>query len=441
MINQQLATELLDDNTRRNHYRVLRTLLWVLSLILVVTAYLEAVGLSSPAITYLAIIKAGIMSYSLLLLLYLAIRFYGNSSWTKWVAVFLVVLILVVLRTTANDAPETHALFYLAIILSLFYFDPKLTFFCTILCMVADILLIKHYPSLYPAGTLGGGILIRYLNYMWTGLAGAAGTRATKDFIEVAVDLRDANARLVELINRERELEKMHKEFISQVSHELKSPLGLVEGYAEALLDDIKQEKRNRYLNIIIDEVKKMGILISNMLSLAQLEGGYIRLQSSWFDLSSLIHNLIDRFDDMAEERDICLRLIAPHGIMAEGDPVQIEHVLENFLTNALRYTPAGGTIAILLILEEKRVRINVFNEGETIDLDDLTRIWEPFYRADKSGNKKYGGTGLGLTVARTILQLHHSEYGINNVPNGVQFYFYLPLIKDYQLTGLDYFK
>ncbi|MGE5450041.1 MAG: sensor histidine kinase, partial [Methanomassiliicoccales archaeon] len=330
--------------------------------------------------------------------------------------------------------PETHALFFLAIILTLFYFDPRLTLFGTMLCIGADIMLIKTYPSLYPAGTLGGGIIIRYLNYLWVGLAAAAGTRATKELIEVAVDLREANAHLLEIIERERELERMRKEFISQVSHELKSPLGLVEGYAEALLDDIKQEKRSRYLTIIIDEVKKMGVLINNMLSLAQLEGGYIRLKPCWFDLSRMTTGIIDRFEDVASERGLILRIIGPKGLMVDGDPTQIEHVLENFLTNALRHTPIGGTIAIFLLPEGKRVRINVFNEGESVGVEDLTRIWEPFYRADKSGNKKYGGTGLGLTVARTILQLHKSDYGLNNVPGGVQFYFYLHRISEQNL-------
>ncbi|MGE5379583.1 MAG: sensor histidine kinase [Methylocystaceae bacterium] len=431
MINLQLASELLDNNTLRNHYRLMKTLLISLTLILIVTAYLELVGLTSPAITYFAIMKVGIISYLILGLLYLAVKFFGSSSWTKWIAVISVVLILVVLRTAAHDAPETHALFFLAIILSLFYFDPRLTMFCTFLCMGCDLMLLKIYPELYPAGTLGGGIVIRYLNYLWVGIAGAAGTRATKELIEVAVDLREANVRLVEIIERERELEKMRKEFISQVSHELKSPLGLVGGYAEALLDDIKEEKRNHYLSIIIDEVKRMGKLINNMLSLSQLEGGNVKLRRSWFDLESLINKVTGRYSDIAEEREVIIEINTPGGIMVDGDPIQIEHVLENFVTNALRYTKEKGTIEISVLPEGELVRTNIYNEGLNIEAEDIERIWEPFYRADKSGNKKYGGTGLGLTVARTILQMHQSSYGFDNLPGGVQFYFYLPRIKE----------
>lgn len=238
--------------------------------------------------------------------------------------------------------------------------------------------------------------------------------------------LKEANKKLEEDIEKERKLEKMRKDFIATTSHELKTPISLIQGYLEAFKDDIfPMEDKDYYIDILLDETKKMGNLVNDMLDLSQLESGKYTLQIEKFDLSLLVKKVVNKFKANINEKNINLDLNVSEAIV-DGDFNRIEQVISNFLTNAIRHT--DGKIKINLLKELDYVKLDVINSGNRIPEEEIENIWSKFYKIDKSGNKKYGGTGLGLSIVKNIIDLHDGEVGVNNLEDGVCFYFKLPL-------------
>ena len=242
-------------------------------------------------------------------------------------------------------------------------------------------------------------------------------------------DLKIKNKSLEKEIKREREIEKFRKDFIAGVSHELKTPIGIISGYAEGLKDNIVDEdSRDIYLDVIIDEANKMNKLVLDMLNLTKLESGKVEIVLNEFSLKELVLTIISRHKNNIDEKNFTLNVKMPKNdsLYALGDSFKIEQVLTNFITNAIKYSPKNESINI----EIKRINNNIFfyieNTGVHLDKDLHEKIWTQFYRVDDSRNRRNGSTGLGLSITKNILELHKSSFGLENTENGVLFYFSL---------------
>lgn len=409
-----------------NNYRALKAITFLLILIIPVTSVMKLNGWTSPSMTLDSIVRVTLFSGVILLILYRVIRRYGKHSWTKWLVILSIFAIFVSFRAIAYNAQETHAIFYLTIILAVFYFDYRLVLFATGLCIAGDYLLLYFRPPTVPHGVSEVAQGIRYLNYLWAGLAAAFGTYAMRQLLALSTELKSANDRLQEDIEKERQLERVLKEFIAAVSHELKSPLGLVQGYAEAVLDGLNPQKHQEYMGVIIDETRNMGELITNMLDLSQLENGFVSIKPHVFSLDALTEKVLQRFSIMIAEKNLAVAVSGDSSpVWVMGDEAKIALCLVNLISNALQQTPEGGWIEITIEHRQDSAVFMIENEGHIAE-ENLVRIWRPFYREEKSRSKEYGGTGLGLSITRHIFELHHSAYGVENTDRGVRFHFSL---------------
>ena len=244
-------------------------------------------------------------------------------------------------------------------------------------------------------------------------------------------DLKIANSRLIEDIDKERKLEKMRKEFVAGVSHELKTPISLIMGYTEGLRENLVDgADRNRYLEVIADEAQKMGNLVNDMLDLSQLESGKFKLNMTEFNIDELIGYIMRKLSCFCEEKHLKTDLRLPReSVAVKADEFRIEQVIINFLNNAIQHSPEYGVIRVNVIEKASAVRVEVENQGSAIAENELENIWQKFYKVEKSRNRNLdGGTGLGLAISCGILQLHGAKYGAENTPVGVKFFFELTL-------------
>ncbi|MGE5370587.1 MAG: sensor histidine kinase [Solirubrobacterales bacterium] len=423
------TARLLGVNAKRNHFRILAAMTVVTALIFGVTTFLELIGRASPAITVPALIRVLLVCSLILFLLWRFIAHYGDREIAKWVVITAVFLEILTMLTAPHDVPESHAVFYLVIVLSVFYFDIKLLFYCLALCVFGDMLLIERYPTMRP-DPFEVGLIIRYLTYLWVTLGLAIGSQATKEMIQSATNLATANVRLREDIERKTQMDRMRKDFIASVSHELQTPISLIEGYGESLRDKkVRDEERDYCLDVIVDESKKMGRMVAGMLEISKMESGHVRLERASFYLDSLAAHVTRLYGQRIEEKGLRLELDAPADqVRVEADPGQIDQVMTNFLSNAVRHSPTGSRLTVQVRdLGPEGALFAVENEGDTLEPADLERIWEAFYRTDRARSRKLGGTGLGLAIARTILIQHNARFGAENTPTGVRFFFILP--------------
>lgn len=238
--------------------------------------------------------------------------------------------------------------------------------------------------------------------------------------------LTEANDKLKEDIERERRIDKMRQEFISNVSHELKTPIALIQGYAEGLKLNINENEadRNFYCDVIMDETGKMNRLVRDLLDLSQIEAGYFKLEKSNFEISSLVDLVLEKYRPILEDRGIRPEVEKKSAAAAFGDIVRIEQVLVNYLNNALNHVDENRVIKISLTNRDDKIRVSVYNSGKQIPRESLDKIWTSFYKADKARTRAYGGTGLGLSVVRAIQELHHNAFGAANKEGGVEFWF-----------------
>jgi two-component system sensor histidine kinase VanS len=251
--------------------------------------------------------------------------------------------------------------------------------------------------------------------------------------------LKESNIKLQEDIEKERHLERMRKDFIAGVSHELKTPIALISGYAEGLKDNVvSEDSRDFYIDVIMDEAMKMSSLVSDMLDLSQLESGNFKLSPEVFSLDELIYLVVKKHLTFVQDKEInlCMDVNSPLEVIA--DRTRIEQVLTNFITNAIRHTPEKGYINIRAILEQNAARVEIENSGEHIEPNDLKNIWDKFYRIDKSRSRNAGGTGLGLSIVKNILLLHKSSFGVKNTEKGVLFYFSLKKYNQSEFSNVE---
>ncbi|MBK1809297.1 HAMP domain-containing protein [Clostridium sp. YIM B02505] len=244
-------------------------------------------------------------------------------------------------------------------------------------------------------------------------------------------DLRSKNKELQADIEKERKLEKIRKDFIAGVSHELKTPIGIIEGYAEGLKDNIVDgEAKDIYLDIIIDESNKMNKLVMDMLELSRLEADSNKLQISSFDIVSLTNEILFKYSNNFTEKNLKINksYSAENIIMVVGDEFKIESVITNFLTNAIKYTNENESINIFIGVDNTKALFSIENTGAFLKKDDLEKVWVQFYRVDKARSRSEGSSGLGLAIVKQMLTQHNSTFGVRNTSNGVEFFFDLNL-------------
>lgn len=251
--------------------------------------------------------------------------------------------------------------------------------------------------------------------------------------------LRNSNIELEKDIEEKSRTDEMRKQFISDVSHELKTPIALIQGYAEGLVENVTEdeERRKFYAEVILDEANKMDTVVKKLLELMKLEYGKNALTLTKFNISELIEEVIRTSSKLFEEENIKINF-QDEEIYVIADEFYIEQVFNNYLTNAIKnVTEIDGKKEINIEYEkiENKLRIKVYNTGENINTEDLNRIWNRFYKVDTSRNREKGGTGIGLSLVKAIMQNIGNKYGVENKIDGVEFYFEVDLEKNTKST------
>jgi signal transduction histidine kinase len=243
-------------------------------------------------------------------------------------------------------------------------------------------------------------------------------------------ELNMKNKQLERDIDKERSLDKMRREFISNVSHELKTPIFLIQGYSEGLKANVAatEEKRNFYCDVIMEETERMDALVHGLLNLAQLESDTFTMVKTHFNISKLMRGIFLKYAPIFKDKQIKQLLILQEDYMTYADCAQIEQVIINFINNAVDYVDANKIIRLTAFRKDEKLRISIYNSGAPIPQQELEKIWTSFYKIDKARTRDLGGTGLGLSIVRAILDAHKSTYGVFNVEDGVEFWFELPL-------------
>lgn len=238
-------------------------------------------------------------------------------------------------------------------------------------------------------------------------------------------ELNRKNRQLMADVEKEKKLDKMRKEFVSNVSHELKTPLSLILGYAEGLKENVMNDEanKNEYCSIIMDEAEKMSKLVKDLLNLSQIESGMFKLNRADFNLAALFDDIALKYRAALEEKGITLKIDKAVSSFVNGDELRIEQVLLNIFNNAINHTEGEKTIEIKTADCKTHIRVFMFNSGRTIPEECREKIWTSFYKVDQAHTREYGGYGLGLSIVRAIQELHGNRYGVENVPNGVVFW------------------
>ncbi|BCN29217.1 sensor histidine kinase [Anaeromicropila herbilytica] len=249
---------------------------------------------------------------------------------------------------------------------------------------------------------------------------------------DTIIQLKQANEGLKGDLDMQREIDQMRKEFIAAVSHEFKTPLTLIRGFNEMIIEKrLKEDELLEAQGIIMDEVDRMDKLVQELLDLSRLESITYELNQERFNCTEFLRMIGNKYSTMMEERNIIYNSeLENKAVWVYADKSRIEQVVMNFITNAVIHTPENKTITLKAETQNGYIIVSVCNEGSHINESEIHKIWEKFYREDKSRSKKTGGTGLGLAICKQILEKHGSFYGVQNTDNGVRFYFMLE-VKD----------
>ena len=241
-------------------------------------------------------------------------------------------------------------------------------------------------------------------------------------------ELKSANNQLQKDIEEKTRIDEMRKEFIANVSHELKTPIALIQGYAEGLQEGMAEDKESRdyYCEVIVDEAGKMNKMVKQLLTLSSLESGNDRTVMERFDLVELIRGVITAAKILLEQKEITVKFDAPGPCYVWADEFKIEEVITNYLSNAINHAAGEKIIVIRFHREDDRMRVSVFNTGNPIPEEALSDLWTKFYKVDKARTRAYGGSGIGLSIVKAIIDGHNQECGVENWENGVEFWFTL---------------
>lgn len=246
-------------------------------------------------------------------------------------------------------------------------------------------------------------------------------------------ELKTANNELKRDIEKREQMDEMRKEFLANVSHELKTPIALIQGYAEGLQEGINEDEESReyYCEVIVDEAAKMNTMVSRLMTLNELEFGNNVISMERFDLVMMIKNYIQSAQIMTQQRGIRVKMAEYPAIYVWADEFKTEEVFMNYFTNAVNHCEGENIVEISLQDEPGRVRVEVFNTGRTIPEESIARIWDKFYKVDKARTREYGGSGVGLSIVKAIQESMHQEYGVENRTDGVMFWFTLETVQE----------
>lgn len=238
-------------------------------------------------------------------------------------------------------------------------------------------------------------------------------------------ELKTANNELQKDIEQKVQIDEMRKEFLSHVSHELKTPIALIQGYSEGLKDNIldDEESKEFYCDVIADEVKKMNRMVQKLLTLNQIEFGNNQVNMERFDITEMIRNMVESSKLLVEKQGVTIIFDEPE-MHVWADEFMIEEVVNNYLSNARNHVTDGGIIKVSYCQNGNNLRVKVFNTGNHIPQEDIDKLWVKFYKVDKARTREYGGSGIGLSIVEATMKAHGRDYGVANVEGGVEFYF-----------------
>ena len=250
------------------------------------------------------------------------------------------------------------------------------------------------------------------------------------DKLEATIkELQKNNIELEKDIEEKSKIDEMRKQFISDVSHELKTPIALIQGYAEGLIENVNSDEESRkfYAEVILDETNKMDKLVKQLLELMKLEYGKREFDNEKFNINELINEVLRKCSVMINEKNIKVYFENKEPIYVYADEFYMDQIITNYLTNAIKHAEEVEKETKIEIKVEKvcnKIRVSVFNTGENIPEEDLQRIWGRFYKLDSSRNRQDGGSGIGLALVKAIMIIYQNEYGVKNKKNVVEFYF-----------------
>lgn len=242
-------------------------------------------------------------------------------------------------------------------------------------------------------------------------------------------ELKTANNELQQDIEKKEQIDEMRKEFLANVSHELKTPIALIQGYAEGLKECINDDPESRefYCDVIMDESAKMNQMVKKLLSLNQLEFGNDVVNMERFDLVNLVNGVLQSASILAQQKEADIHLEAPEAVYVWADEFKVEEVVTNYVSNALNHLDGARRIEVRIEkLKNGLVRTSVFNTGNRIPEEDLEKVWIKFYKVDKARTREYGGSGIGLSIVKAIMDSFHQKCGVKNHSDGVEFWFEL---------------
>lgn len=247
--------------------------------------------------------------------------------------------------------------------------------------------------------------------------------------------LRNTNIELEKDIEEKSQIDEMRKSFISDVSHELKTPIALIQGYSEGLLENVNSDEESRkfYAEVILDESNKMDKLVKQLLELMKLEYGKREFEDKRFNIVELEKEVVRKSQVMLEEKQINIRFKTSDEIQVFADDFYIEQVISNYITNAIKHVKEIQKEKYIQIenvvdIDKNKVRVKIFNTGDKIEEENIARIWNRFYKIDESRNRENGGTGIGLAFVKAVMNNYGNVYGVINKENGVEFYLELDL-------------
>jgi len=239
-------------------------------------------------------------------------------------------------------------------------------------------------------------------------------------------NLKAANIELKKDIEHKIQIDELRTDFLSNVSHELKTPIALIQGYSEGLKEGISDdpESMNFYCDVIIDEANKMNNMVKKLLTLNQIEFGNEQLVMDRFDITELISSIVNANEIRANQNNIKMLFEQTEPVYVWSDEYKIEEVITNYISNAINHCDFEKKIIIKTIKKENCVRVSVFNTGKNIPKEDINNVWIKFYKVDKARTREYGGNGIGLSIVKAILDSYDKECGVVNYKNGVEFWF-----------------
>ena len=249
--------------------------------------------------------------------------------------------------------------------------------------------------------------------------------RLSENLERTISELKTANVELQDDIEKKIQIDEMRKEFLSNVSHELKTPLALIQGYAEGLQECINDDAESRefYCDVIIDEADKMNRMVKKLLTLNQLEFGNDQVVMERFDMTELVRGVANSTKILMEQKGIRLELDNLEEAWVWGDEFKVEEVITNYMSNAINHADGGKVIRVFYTRFEDKLRVSVFNTGQPIPEDDIDKIWVKFYKVDKARTREYGGSGIGLSIVKAIMDSFHQQCGVINHEDGVEFW------------------